>query len=1050
METAKYRYCRLAIGAAETGASLDEAFAVSSISDDFLVAEARITDGISQLPVAEIDAYSGKRTMDYQELRKLLDSPARLILRQTKDEMLTFSGKISHVAHLGLCHANPRFRPIFHYRLTLSSVLNDMRFVRQSRTFEKQNFESVIRQVLSYYKIDADFRCTTTANADFYNCRRDFYQRSESDYEFFRRVLFMAGWSFRIYTRSDGQQTDQESILITDGNYFTPEGKDADLPASVHGPEMPDRIIVTDWSMESRTGIDSFTTDSSTFKGNEGRRMWFLGASGSLFANDADDAAARQLSDYRTDSLNRFLAVDKQCYQGVATSLKLYPGCRITLSDFFGSSGSEIKACIDKLEYIVADRMPEGYPGAGHPPYLRIRISGIDAASATVPLFTDAGGPDPAKPAAGGENAVTAPAGSEAAPAASAAPAVFCATVCGQDGSCTAGSNTVCTLATSENTSGVFFYAKLDGAADASLVQFTMPMGGSGQGLYRLPRMGDRIAVMAATENRYILLSYIPTCKTMSFVDENHVGDSQRMTVLRHNVPGVVPAYSDTAAAKPDPAVSKDFKYSEIGMYSQNSGEVMRLQTPGYRYDHAEKDHIATARNFLFSTPNSDDGEFHIAKVNKIHLQADSEIRIQVGRSVITLSEKMIEFRVRQARGAGGPQDSVIYMNPMALSLSSSKVNVVGQNRINMEAGLGEVFSMSGGVAGLYARYVDIGTVDSNYLGVSQGFNSTMIALNMLAFAVGIGDDAQIGARTYQSVVKDGSIDTKALARMGASPFDFVTQFLYMGGGMTSSAVALCNVKHPHFATADNSSNIFGTVLSILDSVFSGVLSGLLLIPNLMARTIACDLLLFIFAEVKYGYLVARAETIGIATNQISYIRMAGEQTELWTKEVVMDTGKLGLRVFDIPLTAPKSAADGSSSVSSIADATDVFGDPVHLPVDLAEALVVEEAVAAEQKLARATAKVKVELDPANMKHSSPIFQGDLDSVTLNSKTTVGIKVGSSKITIDASGLAADLAKLSGKLQQLEMQATECSLNATLRKAEAESAQVRYQILQIN
>ena len=1045
MKTAKYRYCKLVIGAAG-GGPLDNAFAVSSISDDFLVAEVRMTTGISRLPVAEIEAYSGKSTKDYPALCELLDSPARLILRQSNDETLTFSGKISQVKHLGLCHGNPKVAPIFHYRLTLTSVLNDMRFVRQSRTFEKKNFENVIREVLKYYKINVDFRCTTTANSDFYNCQRDFYQRSESDYEFFCRVLFMAGWSFRIYTQGGDQQGNQESILITDGNFFTLNGNDTDFQASVNVEEAKGKILISNWSMESRTDIDSFTNDSGTFNGNEGQRKWFLGSGGSLFANDSDDDAAKRLANYRMDSLNRFLSVDKQCYQGSATSLKLYPGCRITLSDFYGPSGGTIKACITGLEYIVTDRLPEGYPDTNRPPELKIRISGIDSPTQTVPLFSEVRETTQEKDAALGGKTIAALASIEGTSGNS---TVFCATVCSQDGNFSDKTNDVCTLATEENTNGVFFYAKLDGAAQASLVQFTMPVGGSGQGLYRLPRMGDRIVVMPSTEERYILLCYIPTCKTMPFVDKDHIGNSQRMTVLRHNAPAVVPAYFSTAADKPDPTISKDFKYGEIGMYSQDSGEVMRLQTPGYRYDHAEKDHISTAKNFLFSTPNSDDGEFHIAKVNKIHLQADSEIRIQVGRSVITLNEKMIEFRVRQAKAAGGPQDSVIYLNPMGVYVSSSRVCVVGQNRIDMEAGLGEVFYMSGGVAGLYARYVNIGTVDSNYLGVSQGFNVVMSLLNMISFGIGVGDDAEISSRTYQSLVQNGSIDLKALKNMGASPFDFVTQFLYMAGGMTSTLVAVRNAKHPHFATADNSSNIFGTVMSILDSVFSGVLSGLLLIPSLMGRTIACDILLFAFAEAKYVYLVARAEKIEISNNQISYIRLAGEQTELWTKEVVMDTSKLGLRVFDIPLTAPKSAADRLSNVSSILDATEVFGNPVNLPVDLAQALVVEEAVGAAQDLARSMANVKIELDKSNIKHTSPSFWGDLDSVTLNSKESIKISLGGSKITIDSSGLTAKLTKLSEDLQQLEIKATQITENGTMKKLSADSMQVDSKMLQL-
>lgn len=1046
MQTAKYRYCRLVIGA-DAGGPMEEAFAVSSINDDFLVAEVRMTDGISQFPAAEIEAYSGKKTMDYQALCKLLDSPARLIMRQSDGELLTFSGKISHVKHLGLCHANPRVAPIFHYRLTLTSVLNDMRYVRQSRTFEKQNFENVIREVLKYYKINVDFRCTTAEKSEFYNCQRNFYQRNESDHDFFCRVLFMAGWSFRIYTQSNDRKTNQESILITDGNFFTLEEKDADIQASVSGEETKGRIILSDWSMESQTGIDSFTADSGDFKGHEGQRKWFIGTAGSLFANDKDDDASQKLSSCRMDSLNRFLSVSKQCYRGSATSLNLYPGCRITLSDFFGKSGGTIKACITGLEYIVSDRLPEGYPDCNRPPDLLIRVRGIDAASKTVPLFTEVRETVQGKDGASDGKVTGALVGIEAAPATSAVhSSVSCATVCTQDGG-TDKTNDICTIATEENTKGVFFYAKLDGAAHASLVQFTMPVGGSGQGLYRLPRIGDRIVVMASAEDRYILINYIPTCKTMPFVDKDHIGNSQRMTVLRHNVPAVVPAYFSTAADKPDPAVCKDLKYSEIGMYSAGSDEVMRLQTPGYRYDHAEKDHISTAKNFLFSTPNSDDGEFHIAKVNKIHLQADTEIRIQVGRSVITLNEKMIELRVRQAKAASGPQDSVIYLNPMATYLSSSKINVVGQNRIDMEAGLGEVFSMSGGVAGLYARYVNIGTVDSNYLFISQLFNGAMAAMNALSFGFGIANDFGINNRTYQTLVKNGSIDLDALKGLGASSLDFFSQFFYMAGGMTSGFTAGINALSPHFATADNDKNKFGTVLSVLDMIFSGVLSGLLLIPSLKWRTIACDMLLFAFAETKYAYLIKRASSIGIVKNQISYIRMAGEKTELWTNEVSMDTGKLGLRVFDIPLTPPKVDLIGALDDDSLLSVTKASK---YMAGALGKAVVTDAAVAAAQDFARQTAEVKIELDRADIKETTSSWWLDAETVTINSTKSIEIAVGESQITIKSTGLNAILSKLSGDLKQLELQATQISEKASMKEVKSDSVQVNAQMLQLD
>lgn len=1061
-KTIKTRYCKLLIGPMQSGAgTTEEAFDASSKEDDFLTEKVRVSEGISMIPFAEIEAYSGKSTKSYKELCELLDQPARLILRQTNGESRTIVGKVSHVAHLGICRDNPREAPIYHYRLTISSVLNDMRFVRQSRTFENQTFEAVIRSVLSYYSITPTFRCTTPDNADFYNKQRNFYQRSESDYDFFRRVLFDAGWSFRIYTKGEEQLTAQEAILITDGNYFSAPGDDTEFTASWNVEDQDQTINVKDWSMEQDVGIDSLVTDSSAFAANDGKRTWFLNATGSLFAADSNDDAKKEYEEHRADNLDRFLTFNRQCCKGVASSLNLYPGCVINLSDFYGASDEAIRARITKMEINITDRMPEGYPVSGEAPELTIRIRGIDTSSEKLPLLAD-----DTEPAEQNRNTVQAGKTAGAAVAAVSTAAgetagairqtVFTATVSTKEGNIKDNHNSICTMVTDENTKGMFFYAVLDGATSAILIQFTMPLGGFGQGLYRLPRLGDRIVVMAVTENRYVLVCYIPSPDSMPFVDKGHVGNSQKMTVLRHNVPGTVPSYYGTAADNPDPTIYKSLKYSEIGMYSENDREVMRLQTPGYRYDHAEKDSIATAANFLFSTPDNDKGEFHIAKVNKINLQANEEIRIQVGRTCITLNEKMVEFRIRQAKGAGGPQDSVLYMNPMGIYLSASKVNVIGQNRIDMEAGLGEVLSMSGGVVCLAGRYINLSTVDTTYLSLSQTLNAALALVNAASFAVGIVDDSDIGKRTYADAVKGGKIDTDKLRAMESSPLDFYTQFLYMGGGLTSSIAFFLDATFskinwsPFFATGDNSSNIAGTTLSILDAAASGVLSLLLTeISNLTARTIACDSVIFALTEAKYIYLCARAQSIKIKKNQISYLRLSGEMTEFWTKEMLADTGKLTMNVYDIPTVASKTS-DMSLSQNEFSLLSQILAAPANYAQSMAHALVVEKALAATQEMKRTLAKVKVQMDSSSMSHTSPKWDAELDGVTFKSKTKINVSVGAqSKITIDSSGLTEKVAKLTQKLTTLEIKATSLTTEATSYTVKFTRGAMQGQMIQI-
>ena len=862
------------------------------------------------------------------------------------------------------------------------------------------------------------------------------------------------------------QLTAQEAVLITDGNYFSAAGDDTEFTASWNVKDDDLTVNVRDWSMEQDIGIDSLVTDSSVFDANDGKRTWFLNATGSLFAADTGDDAKKEYEEHRADNLDRFLTFNRQCCKGIATSLNLYPGCVINLSDFYGPSDEIIRSRITKLEIDITDRLPEGYPVSGLPPELTIQVRGIDTSSEKVPLFAD-----DMEPAEQERNTVHAEktVGAAAVVAVSTAAAetvgairqtVFTATVSTKDGNTKDNHNSVCTMVTDENTKGMFFYAVLDGSTKAFLIQFTMPLGGFGQGMYRLPRLGDRIVVMAVTENRYVLVCYIPSPDSMPFVDKDHVTNSQKMTVLRHNVPGAVPKYYNTAADNPDPAKTKDFKCSEIGMYSdvrvgKEDVDIMRLQTPGYRYDHAAKDSIATAANFLFSTPDNNKGEFHIAQVNKINLQANEEIRIQVGRTCITLNEKMVEFRVRQARGAGGPQDSVIYMNPLGIYLSASKVNVIGQNRIDMEAGLGEVFSMSGGVVNVCGRYVNLSTIDSTYMGLSQTFNMALAMLNTASFLAGIVDDSGINKRTYADAVKDGNIDVDKLRAMESSPADLYTQFLYMGGGLTSTVAAVLDATlskinvTPFFSTGDNSSNIAGVIFSIMDAAASGAMSGILMIPDRIARTIACDFLLFALTEAKYAYLIVRAKTIKITKNQISYLRLSGEMTEFWTKEMMADTGKLTMNVYDIPTVAAKTT-DQTLSQNEFSLLSQILAAPNQYAQSMAHALVVEEALAATQEMKRQLAKVQILMDPSSMSHATPKWDAEMDDVTFKSKTKIEVSVGrQSKITIDSSGLTAKVAKLTQTLTTLEIKATSLTTEATSYTVKFSQGAMQGQMIQI-
>ena len=86
------------------------------------------------------------------------------------------------------------------------------------------------------------------------------------------------------------------------------------------------------------------------------------------------------------------------------------------------------------------------------------------------------------------------------------------------------------------NTGECFFYAKIDNSTKPNEVLFTMPIAGLGQGLYRYPRIGERILVLDNKDSRYILLSYLPDTKTMPFFQSRKTSsDEEIKTLLKLN-----------------------------------------------------------------------------------------------------------------------------------------------------------------------------------------------------------------------------------------------------------------------------------------------------------------------------------------------------------------------------------------------------------------------------------------------------------------------------------------------------------------------------------
>jgi len=477
-------------------------------------------------------------------------------------------------------------------------------------------------------------------------------------------------------------------------------------------------IVLTDWHMSKRVGIDSVICDQAEPKNDatKKKREWFINGSSFPLMPSDDSAARKKLLQQQADLLKRSFALDCMDWAGVTTSPRIEPGCIVNISDFYGvGDDQQVQARVISLKTRIIERLPEGYPNmTDEDPELTVKFKAIEY------------GKDAVKPMIQPEETML-----------QTAPLLYRAIVCNdkQTKFQFSMNNTPCTLMSDAKKSGMFFYAMLEGADKPVRVRFTMPLGGEKQGLFRLPRIGDQILVMDAGNGSYLLNSYLPGREYMQFADTNTnlIGG---MTVIRHNTTNnnATPVYSkaDSAAKgaeKPDPKYYNKIQYSEVGMYSDQNGDVMRLQTPGCRYDHTEKDHIVTAHNILFASPDTsntkkNEREFNVADFQRVVIQAEKEIRFQVGRCYITIDEKGIELHARQSNSMGGALDGVVYVMPHEAGMVGNRIFIASQLNTNISNGTGELISMGAGALSMYSSYTSISSADKKVLTWAKVLNA--------------------------------------------------------------------------------------------------------------------------------------------------------------------------------------------------------------------------------------------------------------------------------------------------------------------------------------
>jgi hypothetical protein len=292
---------------------------------------------------------------------------------------------------------------------------------------------------------------------------------------------------------------------------------------------------------------------------------------------------------------------------------------------------------------------------------------------------------------------------------------------------------------------------------EAKEVQIALPIGGSLSGLYRFPRVGERILVAETDEGNY-LMGYLASSTLTPFLDDTESGADniagtleEKGEVLRYETPG----YN----------LSEDSSFSEIGFYSheadwpiKNSGEFVytdeaktelyypridriKIQSTGDIRSTAENHHLIRAKRFevLAGCPEvnhrtdttadgerplgdnlGDDsalhgGDVHVRAANRVVIKADQEIILQVGRTVLSLSDEGFTVKSKVTNSNfENVMDATLGLSPRdGINMFGYNVNVSSAKGFQLGDSYGGSISSTIGVVGVNGREVKLTAYDA-------------------------------------------------------------------------------------------------------------------------------------------------------------------------------------------------------------------------------------------------------------------------------------------------------------------------------------------------
>lgn len=543
---------------------------------EFFVRSMVLDEGLGIIPTARLELCSSARgsVVEMDDLKHFIGMAATVEFKHLDVEggevpsvvsTRWMSGRVSSVEHLGVIDArNDGSDPVCGYRMTIRPSLAKLCQRRSRHQFANSTARRVLEALLDSC-CEGEY-AFPGRDCPVLDATRDFSQGDETDYEFFVRVLASCGLSYHCQmNRAKSLPTapklhiinalpSREQLSELEANYVSAD--DSKVTLCYKLPKLDGCLgIMTAWEMSQSDGVGSC---SVSFGGAGGERL-----SGEETGTDKKDAVRLNHVPFdnirSADEVKREVGVflksmrrNDGVWLGVTRRLEARVGASLVLRGFYGRSGSDIKdLVIARTRVRLESPIPSGQLGpwgsAGWRQY--VSVGCISAAADAVTDFSalptgrigesEAFGGDRASgdfshvektvsssQGTGGGSRVQVNVEEDWRKAAGTTDAwqsttmLVQATVCAPGGSTDSTNNTSALRKrkVSDTEEAVFyeFLAKPDGTDGVMVVRYVQPVGGLGQGLFRVPRIGDRILVArcspsgASVGGINYLMGYLP------------------------------------------------------------------------------------------------------------------------------------------------------------------------------------------------------------------------------------------------------------------------------------------------------------------------------------------------------------------------------------------------------------------------------------------------------------------------------------------------------------------------------------------------------------